>query len=163
MAIIFFFPFPVSFPFLVTTSENNSAMSFFFSAAPVRTGLLPAKEPKLLHQQLVKYYGGLVTAEVQQQPCKLLWNFVYALFKKTSRSVLASFETRGAAVSDASLSSDCHRALHSAQGGLSRAARLDCQCRQSSGSAKIGTLRSNDADGNAKVEKSIGFMSKQQL
>ena len=30
MAIIFFFPFPLSFPFLVTTSENNSAMSFFF-------------------------------------------------------------------------------------------------------------------------------------
>ena len=27
--------------------------------------LLPAKESKLLHQQLVKYYGGLVTAEVQ--------------------------------------------------------------------------------------------------
>ena len=27
--------------------------------------LLPAKEPKFLHQLLVKYYGGLVTAEVQ--------------------------------------------------------------------------------------------------
>ena len=88
MAIIFSPPFPLSFPFLVTTSDNNSAMSFF-SAAPVRTwrlwklvfflsfnksyfmsilgnfSLLPAKEPKLLHQLLVKYYGGLVTAEVQ--------------------------------------------------------------------------------------------------
>ena len=73
--------------------------------------------------------------------------------KKTSRSVLASFETRGAAVSDVSLSSDCHRALHSAQGGLSRVTCLDCQCRQSSGSAIIGTLRSNDEDGNANVEK----------
>ena len=27
--------------------------------------LLQEKEPKLLRQQLVKYYGGLVTAEVQ--------------------------------------------------------------------------------------------------
>ena len=36
MAIIFSPPFPLSFPFLVTTSDNNSAMSFF-SAAPVWT------------------------------------------------------------------------------------------------------------------------------
>ena len=38
---------------------------------------------------------------------------------------MAEIETRGAALSDVSLSSDCHRALHSAQGDLSRVACLD--------------------------------------
>ena len=86
MAIIIFSPIPLSFPFLVTTSENNSAMSFlslllsargdygnylflsfntsYFMSISGNFSLLPEKEPKLLHQQLVKYYGGLVTAEV---------------------------------------------------------------------------------------------------
>ena len=39
MAIIFFFPFILSFPFLVTTSGNNSAMSFF-----------PSLKTKMKHQ-----------------------------------------------------------------------------------------------------------------
>ena len=46
-------------------------------------------------------------------------------YLKNEQECFAEFETRGAALSDVSLSSDCHRALHSAQGGLSRVACLD--------------------------------------
>ena len=46
-------------------------------------------------------------------------------YLKNEQECFAEFETRGAALSDVSLSSDCHRALHSAQDGLSRVACLD--------------------------------------
>ena len=46
-------------------------------------------------------------------------------YLKNKQECLAEIETRGAALSDVSLSSDCHRALHFAQGDLSRVACLD--------------------------------------
>ena len=46
-------------------------------------------------------------------------------YLKNEQECFAEFETRCAALSDVSLSSDCHRALHSVQGGLSRVTCLD--------------------------------------
>ena len=45
-------------------------------------------------------------------------------YLKNEQECFAEIETRGAVQSDVSLSSDCHRALHSAQGGLNRVACL---------------------------------------
>ena len=47
-------------------------------------------------------------------------------YLKNEQECFAEVKTRGAAPSDVSLSSNqCHRALHSAQDGLSRVASLD--------------------------------------
>ena len=58
-------------------------------------------------------------------PCNNSWYARAYPRVKNEQECFAEFETRGAALSDVSLSSDCHRALHSAQGGLSRVACLD--------------------------------------